>query len=127
VTDNLKIYLEQYVFPTLGMDVTTGDAIPFSASIITEDALNDAVSNQDEQPYCFAIYLKKFDLENYQFEIEYSFNKNSLPDTNLDPYNELLLAPDLNSWGLWKSSGCPQLYNFMTDFIARLAIDQSFE
>jgi hypothetical protein len=89
------------------MDVTDGDEMAFTVNVTTNETLYDAVRNDDDQPFCFAIYINKFDLSTYEFEIGYSFNKNDLPDTNLDAYNELLLAPDLNSWGLWKSSGAP--------------------
>lgn len=51
--------------------------------------------------------------------MRYSFNKNSVPDTNLDDYNELILAPDINSWGLWFDNGPISLYMYMTEFIAR--------
>lgn len=33
--------------------------------------------------------------------------------------NPLILAPDLQSYGMWQKSGAPQLYGHMTDFIAR--------
>lgn len=65
VTDNLKIYFEDYVFPTLGMDKTSGDLKAFTVNVTDQDTLDDSVRNEDEQPFCFAIYLKKFDLANY--------------------------------------------------------------
>jgi hypothetical protein len=37
----------------------------------------------------------------------------------LDDYNELVLAPDISSWGLWFDSGAVSLYMYMTEFIAR--------
>lgn len=58
-------------------------------------------------------------MDNNNFKIQYSWNKNSVPDTNLDDYNELILAPDINSWGLWFDNGGVSLYIYMTEFIAR--------
>lgn len=127
VAEDLKTYFEGYVFPQLGMNVgnETSGALAYSVNITTADDLHYSVTEADDMPYCFAIILNTFDLENYKFDIEYSFNKNSLPDTNLDVYNDLLLAPDLESWGLWSGSGANQLYIYMADFIARLKVDST--
>lgn len=74
--------------------------------------------------------MNKFDIDTenkaYDFDITYSFNKASLPDTNLNPFNELIKAPDLKSWGEWKSSGAPEVYGWMADFIARSVTGKSF-
>ena len=75
-----------------------GTAMPYTATVTTADALTDAVENDNDMPFCFAIYVNEFDTENYQFDFSYSFNKNALPDTNLVAYNELVLAPDITSW-----------------------------
>jgi len=42
-----------------------------------------------------------------------------VPDTNLKDYNDLILAPDISSWGLWFDNGGVSLYMYMTEFIAR--------
>jgi hypothetical protein len=76
----------------------TPDSLPYTATITTADALVNSVENDNDMPYCFAIYVNEFDTENYQFDFSYSFNKNALPDTNLVAYNELVLAPDITSW-----------------------------
>lgn len=72
--------------------------MPYTATVTNADDLNHAVENDNDMPFCFAVYVNEFDTENYNFEFQYSFNKNALPDTNLDSYNELILAPDITSW-----------------------------
>jgi hypothetical protein len=48
VTDKLKTYFEDYVFPTLGMNETNGDLKAFTVNITDQDTLNDAVRNADD-------------------------------------------------------------------------------
>mmetsp|Transcript_30475 Transcript_30475/g.46702 ORF Transcript_30475/g.46702 Transcript_30475/m.46702 type:complete len:97 (+) Transcript_30475:544-834(+) len=53
------------------------------------------------------------------YEFEFSFSKDVLPDTNLPAYNPLQLTPDLLSWSMWFSSGAVTLYPELSEFIAR--------
>jgi hypothetical protein len=102
-----------YVFPLTGLEGFTVDTYS-----VQQDAF-DVVQNDNDQPYCFAIFFQTFDLTDNNYQIQYSWNKNSIPDTNLDDFNELILAPDINSWGQWFDSGAISLYMYMTEFIAR--------
>ena len=108
-------YFTDYVFKLTGLSNSGFVAEGFNS----QDDAFDEVKNDNEQPFCFAVYFQTFDVENMNFKIQYSFNKNSIPDTNLDDYNELILAPDINSWGLWFDSGAVSLYPYMNEFIAR--------
>jgi hypothetical protein len=105
------------VFPLLNLTGFTVDTYS------DQDSAFDVVKNENEQPYCFSINFETFDVENNDFKITYSWNKNSVPDTNLDDYNELILAPDISSWGLWFDNGGVSLYMYMTEFIARYKTD----
>ena len=51
----------------------TPDSLPYTATITTADALVNSVENDNDMPYCFAIYVNEFDTENYQFDFSYSF------------------------------------------------------
>jgi len=85
----------------------------------TQDDAFDKVKNEDEQPYCFAVYFETFDVKTHDYKVQFSFGTKDLPDTNLADYNELVLAPDTASWGLWFDSGACSLYIYITEFIAR--------
>jgi hypothetical protein len=113
VRNDAKTFFDEYVFPHVGISNFSADT--FS----TQDDAFNVVKTANEQPYCFAVNFDTFDLVNNNFKIKYSWNKNSIPDTNLDDYNTLLLAPDLASWGLWFDDGPVSLYIYMTEFIAR--------
>lgn len=65
------------------------------------------------------LYFKKFDLENHDFEIEYSFSKFTTPEPHLAPYNDLVMLPDWDSWGAWTRSGILIIESYVTEFIAR--------
>jgi len=41
----------------------------------------------------------------------------------LDAYNTLYKNPDLVAWGRWFDSAAPQLYPYITEFIARAKKD----
>ena len=86
----------------------------------TKDEVFDKVSKEQDQPYCFAIYFEKFDLANNDYKVQYSFNKNVIPDTNLNSYDEKILPPDTTSWGLWFNSGAITLHMYICEFIARM-------
>jgi hypothetical protein len=51
--------------------------------------------------------------------VEFSFNRDLVPDTNLDDYNVLVRTPDFKSWNQWFDSGAVGLYPYITEFIAR--------
>jgi hypothetical protein len=71
VGDDLKTYFEGYVFPSLGMDIddTAKDEThkADTVTITTEDELNNSVTEVNDMPYCFAIYVNQFDIENHNF------------------------------------------------------------
>lgn len=54
----------------------------------TEDAAFDTVKNDQDQPFCFAINFKTFDETNNKYDIQYSFNRDAVPDTNLEAFND---------------------------------------
>ena len=53
------------------------------------DNVFQQVSDIQQQPYCFSVNIAKFDIENNDFEFEFSFGKDVLPDTNLPAYSSL--------------------------------------
>lgn len=67
---NLKKYFENYVFPLMEMDGKGfyGSSLPYSSTIVSPDELDDSVRNDNDMPYCFAIYVNEFDSDNYNFE-----------------------------------------------------------
>ena len=71
------------------------------------DVLIKESENNEVMPYCFGINMKKFDLANNDFDIEYMFSRGNLPDTNLDPYNPLYKNPDFAAWDRWFTSDAP--------------------
>lgn len=88
-------------------------------SFSSMDKLRNILHTENDQPYCFAVELKKFDVHSYDFEFAFSFDKFDLPDTNLPAYNNLTNAPDIESWNKWFTSGSLTLYPYMTEFVAR--------
>lgn len=121
VQSDAKTYFESYVFPNTGLDKPIeGLGVGFTVDTFTDQQdVFDKVQNDNDQPYCFAINFQTFEPENNKYVISYSWNKNSIPDSNLDSYNELVLAPDISSWNLWFKSGAVSLYIYMTEFVAR--------
>ena len=83
------------------------------------EKLREEVRTVSDQPYCFGVNIKKADFEAYDFEVEFSFDKFELPDTNLPAFNDLTQAPDIDSWDKWFKSGALTLYPYMTEFFAR--------
>ena len=71
VGDDLKTYFEGYVFPSLGMDVsdTSKDEthVGYTVNITTKDILDNSVSEENDMPFCFAIIVNQFDIENHNF------------------------------------------------------------
>lgn len=63
--------------------------------------------------------INEFDTETDNYDIEFHFDKSSVPDTTLPIYNQLVRMPDLKSWDLWFSSGSIAIYPYITEFIAR--------
>lgn len=64
----------------------------------TQEELFNHVRDEEVNKYCMGLFFKKFDLENHDFEIEYSFSKFTTPEPHLAPYNDLVMLPDLESW-----------------------------
>jgi len=83
------------------------------------DVLIEKATSDSKMVYCFGINFKTFDVVNNDFDVEFMFGKQDLPDTNLAAYSPLYKNPDLQSWGKWFSTGAPQLYPYITEFIAR--------
>lgn len=65
------------------------------------------------------MHFKNVDLTNWQFEVEFSFDKFQIPDTNKPAYNDLVQGPDIDSWEKWFSSGSVHLYPYVTEFLYR--------
>ena len=53
------------------------------------------------------------------YDVEFMFEKQDLPDTNLEAYNALYKIPDTQAWGKWFKSGAVSLYPYIVEFIAR--------
>lgn len=81
--------------------------------------LIERATDDDKMEYCFALNLKTFDVPNHDYDIEFMFGKRFIPDTNLDGFNALYKNPDLVSWGKWFDGNAPELYPYITEFIAR--------
>lgn len=115
VRANAIEYFENYVYPLIGF-TEKGFLVE---GIATQEELFNAVSDADANPYCLGIYFKTFDLENHEFEIQYSFQKFQTPDSTRAPYNELVMVPDWEAWGQWTRSGVLVIETFVSEFIAR--------
>lgn len=76
-------FFQNYVFKMNGFP-SNWTAEPFE----TEDAAFDTVKNDQDQPFCFAINFKTFDETNNKYDIQYSFNRDAVPDTNLEAFND---------------------------------------
>lgn len=81
--------------------------------------LTDKTAESDKQPYCFGINFKTFDMATDTYDVEFLFEKQDLPDTNLVAYNPLYKIPDTQNWGKWFKSGAVSLYPYIIEFIAR--------
>lgn len=53
------------------------------------------------------------------YDIEFSFGGETMPNTLLPSFNDLVKSPDVASWNMWFDSGVTALYPFLTEFIAR--------
>lgn len=58
-------------------------------------------------------------MENDLYDIEFSFGGETMPNTLLPSFNDLVKSPDVQSWNMWFDSGVTALYPFLTEFIAR--------
>lgn len=63
----------------------------------------------------------KFDVATHDYDVRFLFDKQAIPDTNLEAFDPLVKIPDFNSYGLWfgSKSGAVALFPFITEFIAR--------
>lgn len=68
--------------------------------------------------------FNNFNTETDEYDIEFSYTKDAVPDTNLPSYNPLVRLPDLTSWKLWFSSGSVAIYPYITEFIARSKMEK---
>ena len=73
----------------------------------------------DKEPYCCGLTFKKFDTKTDEYDIEFHYTKDVVPDTNLPSYNPLVRLPNLKAWKTWFDSGAIAVYPYITEFIAR--------
>ena len=118
---NASEYFKNYVFKTNNFP-DYWDIDQFNS---TED-LFSKVRRDETQPYCFGLNfikdLRKKDngtKDEIDINIEFSFNKGMIVDTNSPAYDEHVMSPDFASWGNWQSSGVVSLFPYLTQFIAR--------
>lgn len=52
-----------------------------------EEGFND-YKKESQTPYCFGITFNKFDLKNDDYDIEFHWSKEQLPDTNKPIFNK---------------------------------------
>ena len=93
VADNLKTYFEKYVLVDMGF--------PSNWTVETyesQDKQFEEYQKYDETPFCFGVTVNKFDTANDDYDIDFHFAKDQLPDTNQPAFNNLIKAPDLMSW-----------------------------
>lgn len=80
------------------------------------------VKRSSNQSYCFALNFIENQVDNetnyYDYNVEFSFNKGMIPDTNSPAYDEHVMSPDIASFGEWVSSGVT-VYPYISEFIAR--------
>jgi len=92
----------------------------WTVAVFTDvEKLINLATESSKNEFCFGINFKTFDVAKNDFEVEFMFTKRALPDTNLDAFSPLYKNPDLTNWGRWFRSGAPQLYPYITEFIAR--------
>lgn len=101
IRQNAISYFEEYVFPRIGF-AEKGFELE---GMKTQEQLFNFVREEDVNPYCLGLHFKTFDLETHQFEVEYSFNKYTVPESAAQPHNELIMVADENAWNQWAFSG----------------------
>jgi len=117
VREAARTYFEDYVFDVTQTKLGLSN---FAAETFSkQEEVFDVVRSAAFQPYCFAVYFKKFDLVKDEYEIEFSFDRRLVPDTNAEAYYEYKQSPDLEAWDQWFAEGTVQLYPYITEFIAR--------
>jgi hypothetical protein len=121
VRTNAVSYFENYVYPLIGFS-EKGYTVEGMA---TQEQLFNFVAEEEINPYCLGIYFKTFDLENHDFEIEYSLRKFITPETTAPAHNELVLVADWDSWYSWTNSGILMIEAFIAEFIARSYKDKA--
>ena len=57
--------------------------------------------------------------DEHEFDIEYSFNRGLVPDTNQAPFDINVMSPDFDSWDKWMHGGSLGLFPYLTEFIGR--------
>lgn len=91
------------------------------------DELFRGVQRNETQEYCFGLNFDSNFTYNatddpnayYYLDIQFSFNKGMVVDTNSPPYNEHVMSPDIASWGNWQQSGITALFPYLTEFMGR--------
>lgn len=81
----------------------------------------------DETPYCFGLTFNKFDTAKDDYEVEFHFTKEALPDTNQPAFNQYIKSPDLQSWNMYKNTGSMAVYPYIAEFIARAKTSTAYD
>lgn len=66
--------------------------------------------NEDEASFCFVLTIDKFDTQNDDYQLQISYQKTKLPDTNLSPYNLEARTPNFNAWTSYQNTGFMGIY-----------------
>lgn len=120
--ERLKTYIEGYMLPAAGFP--PGWSV--GAYATQEEGFAD-YAKDERTPYCFGLTFRKFDPATNDYEIEFHWAKEDVPDTNQPAFNDQIKAPDLLSWDQWKNTGATAVYPYLTEFIARWKNDVPFD
>ena len=91
------------------------------------EELFNGVRYNETQEYCFGLNfvtnftqkVKKHEKPQYFLDIQFSYNKGFVVDTNSPPFDEHVMSPDIASWGNWQQPGVTALFPYLTEFMAR--------
>ena len=105
IAGNASRYFKDYVFKVNNFP-DYWEVVQFESM----DELFRGVQRNETQEYCFGLNFdsnftynasKEDPNAQYHLDIQFSFNKGMVVDTNSPPYNEHVMSPDIASWGNW--------------------------
>lgn len=73
-----------------------------------EEALEHKIATALDDKICMAFVFNNWDKKNADFNVTTRYATIIVPSTNVDPYSNLQVAPNLVAWDQWRTSGALQ-------------------
>jgi hypothetical protein len=75
----------------------------------SEGALELAITSTTKDTICFAVVFNDWSPTHNNYDISLRYATIVLPSTNVDAYSDLQVAPNLQAWDQWRTSGALQV------------------